>query len=125
MSASAIRGIVPHDIPVSPEVQQKLGPGCHQLTIVAVNGVTPKDVSTVLDLCLLEPVEGLIADVELEHEQCPVRVLQVNVTLARGAPVQLHFMLSGANHTFSEMHEMLHGGPQLFHVSNTIQGASI
>ncbi|XDV17446.1 hypothetical protein PO909_023300 [Leuciscus waleckii] len=117
-----VEGIVPHDIPVSPEVQQKLGPGCHQLTLVALNGVTPKDVSTVLDLCLVEPVEGLVVDVELEHEQCPVRVLQVNVTLARGAPVQLHFMLSGANYTFSEMHEMLHGGPQLFHVSNTIQG---
>ncbi|XP_077057765.1 polycystin-1-like protein 2 [Siphateles boraxobius] len=122
VSTSAIRGIVPHDIPVSPEVQQQLGPGCHQLTVVALNGVTPKHVSTDLDLCLLEPVEGLIADVEREHEQCPVRVLHVNVTLARGAPVQLQFMLSGANHTFSEMQEMLHGGPQLFHISNTIQG---
>ncbi|XP_067314223.1 polycystin-1-like protein 2 isoform X2 [Pseudorasbora parva] len=122
VSASAMRGIVPHNITVSAEVQQQLGPGCHQLTVVALNGVTAIDGSTVLELCLVEPVEGLIADVELEHEQCPVRALSVNVTLDQGAPVQLHFLVSGANHTFSEMHEMLHGGPQVFHISNTIQG---
>ncbi|XP_067257323.1 polycystin-1-like protein 2 [Chanodichthys erythropterus] len=122
VSASAIRGIVPHNITVSPEVQQQLGPGCHQLTLVALNAVTAVDGSTVLELCLVEPVDGLIADVELEHEQCPVHALSVNVTLALGAPVQLHFLVSGANHTFSEMHEMLHGGPQVFLISNTIQG---
>lgn len=92
---------------------------------MALNAVTAIDGSTVLELCLVEPVEGLITDVELEHEQCPVHALSVNVTLARGAPVQLHFLVSGANHTFSEMHEMLHGGPQVFLISNTIQGAHI
>uniref|UniRef100_A0A8C1S7V7 Polycystic kidney disease 1 like 2a n=1 Tax=Cyprinus carpio TaxID=7962 RepID=A0A8C1S7V7_CYPCA len=121
-SVSAIRGIVPHNITISPEVQQQLGPGCQQLTVVALNGVTAVDRSTVLQLCLVEPVEGLIVDIEFEHEQCPVHALYVNVSLARGAPVQLHFLVSGANHTFSEMHEMLHGNPQVFVISNTIQG---
>ncbi|XP_016102995.1 polycystic kidney disease protein 1-like 2 [Sinocyclocheilus grahami] len=112
-SISAIRGIVPHNITISPEVQQQLGPGCQQFTVVALNGVTAVDRSAVLELCLVEPVEGLIADMEFEHEQCPVHALYVNVSLARGAPVQLHFLVSGANHTFSEMHEMLHGSPQI------------
>ncbi|XP_026071624.1 polycystic kidney disease protein 1-like 2 [Carassius auratus] len=121
-SISAIRGIVPHNITISPKVQQQLGPGCQQLTVVALNGVTAVDRSTVLELCLVESVEGLIVDIEFEHEQCPVHALYVNVSLARGAPVQLHFLVSGANYTFSEMHEMLHGSPQVFVISNTIQG---
>lgn len=91
---------------------------------MALNGVTAVDRSTVLQLCLVEPVEGLIVDIEFEHEQCPVHALYVNVSLARGAPVQLHFLVSGANHTFSEMHEMLHGNPQVFVISNTIQGTA-
>lgn len=123
-STSAIRGIVPHNITVSPEVQQQLGPGCHQITVVALNRVTAVDRSTVLELCLVEPVEGLIVDVEPEHEQCPVHALYVNVSLAQGSPVQLHFLVSGANHTFSEMHEMLHGSPQVFFISNTIRGTA-
>ncbi|XP_073691874.1 polycystin-1-like protein 2 [Garra rufa] len=121
-STSTIRGIVPHNITISPEVQQQLGPGCHQLTVVALNGVTAVDRSTILELCLLEPVEGLTVDVEPEHEQCPPHALYVNVSLAQGAPMQLHFLVSGANHTFSEKHEMLQGSPQVFLISNTIQG---
>ncbi|RXN17626.1 polycystic kidney disease 1-like 2 [Labeo rohita] len=121
-STSTIRGIIPHNITISPEVQQQLGPGCHQLTVVALNGVTAVDRSTVMELCLVEPVEGLTVDVEPEHEQCPVHALYVNVSLAQGAPVQLHFLVSGPNHTFSEMHEMLHGSPQVFVISNTIKG---
>ncbi|KAI2662209.1 Polycystic kidney disease protein 1-like 2 [Labeo rohita] len=121
-STSTIRGIIPHNITISPDVQQQLGPGCHQLTVVALNGVTAVDRSTVMELCLVEPVEGLTVDVEPEHEQCPVHALYVNVSLAQGAPVQLHFLVSGPNHTFSEMHEMLHGSPQVFVISNTIKG---
>ncbi|XP_051994643.1 polycystic kidney disease protein 1-like 2 [Xyrauchen texanus] len=120
-SLSAIKGTIPHNITLSPEVQQQLGPGCHQLTIVALNGVTTIDQSTSLELCFLEPVEGLTVEVEPVHELCPVQALYVNVSLARGAPVQLHFFISGVNHTFSEMHEMLHS-PQIFLISNTIQG---
>lgn len=73
----------------------------------------------------MEPVEGLTVDVEPEHEQCPVHALYVNVSLAQGAPVQLHFLVSGPNHTFSEMHEMLHGSPQVFVISNTIKGTAV
>lgn len=91
---------------------------------MALNGVTAVYRSTVLELYLVEPVEGLIVDVEPEHEQCPDHALYVNVSLAQGAPVQLHFLVSGANHTFSEMHEMLHGSPQVFLISNTIQGTA-
>ncbi|XP_017212723.2 polycystin-1-like protein 2 isoform X1 [Danio rerio] len=121
-SASAIRGMVPVNISFSSEAQQQLGPGCHQLTVVALNEVTAAGQSSALELCLLEQLEGLTAEVDLGPglEQCPVRVLNISVSLSRGAPARLQFLLSGDNQSFSETHQMMHGGPQVFLISNTI-----
>lgn len=101
-----------------------MGPGCHQLTIAALNEVTRTDRSTSLNVCLMEPLEDLWAEVEFKQEKCPAYDLHVNVSLARGAPVLLHFLLSGTNHTFSEKHEMESEGPQTFRISNTVPGAA-
>ncbi|XP_073715516.1 polycystin-1-like protein 2 [Misgurnus anguillicaudatus] len=121
-STSAIKGLVPHNITLSPEVQQQMGPGCHQVTIVALNNVTSTNQSTNLKLCLFEPVEDLRVVMDPEHDQCPAHALHVNVSLTRGPPVLLHFLVSTTNHTFSERHEMQYRGSEVFRISNTIQG---
>ncbi|XP_056621432.1 polycystic kidney disease protein 1-like 2 [Triplophysa dalaica] len=121
-SSSALKGLSRHNITLSPEAQLQMGPGCHQLTIAALNEVTRTDRSTSLNVCLMEPLEDLWAEVEFKQEKCPAYDLHVNVSLARGAPVLLHFLLSGTNHTFSEKHEMESGGPQTFRISNTVPG---
>lgn len=99
-----------------------MGPGCHLLTIVALNEVTPTNQSSSLNVCFIEPVEDLRAEVELRREQCPAHDLHVNVSMARGAPVLLHFLVSGTNRNFSEKYDMKHGGPQTFRISNAVPG---
>ncbi|XP_022597025.1 polycystic kidney disease protein 1-like 2 [Seriola dumerili] len=43
---SLVRGNVPHNITVTPEMVKQLGPGCHQLILYAYNMVTFPEVST-------------------------------------------------------------------------------
>lgn len=106
VNSLAVRGIVPHNITVGPEVEQQLGSGCHQLTLHASNGVSVLGVSTELQVCLLEPVEGLLGSVMAEEGECPDSDLYVSVSLDRGAPVQLLFQVSGANGSISETRDI-------------------
>ncbi|XP_020344471.2 polycystic kidney disease protein 1-like 2 [Oncorhynchus kisutch] len=121
-NSSAVRGIVPHNITVGPEVEQQLGSGCHQLTLHASNGVSVLGVSTELQVCLLEPVEGLLGSVMAEEGECPDSDLYVSVYLDRGAPVQLLFQVSGANDSISKTRDMQNRSMQVYNISTTIQG---
>ncbi|XP_042187044.1 polycystic kidney disease protein 1-like 2 [Oncorhynchus tshawytscha] len=121
-NSSAVRGIVPLNITVGPEVEQQLGSGCHQLTLHASNGVSVLGVSTELQVCLLEPVEGLLGSVMAEEGECPDSDLYVSVYLDRGAPVQLLFQVSGANGSISETRDMQNRSMQVYNISTTIQG---
>ncbi|XP_076879791.1 polycystin-1-like protein 2 isoform X2 [Brachyhypopomus gauderio] len=121
-SLSVVRGIIPHNITLLPETLESLGSGCHELILLASNGVTDRDVSTTLELCLVAPVEGLLASVAPEQVSCWESVLYVNVSLAQGAPVELVFFLSAANDSFSETHQMLNGSAQIFNISSKIKG---
>uniref|UniRef100_A0AAZ3QXC4 Polycystic kidney disease 1 like 2a n=1 Tax=Oncorhynchus tshawytscha TaxID=74940 RepID=A0AAZ3QXC4_ONCTS len=105
-NSSAVRGIVPHNITMGPEVEQQLGSGCHQLTLHASNGVSVLGVSTELQVCLLEPVEGLQGSVMAEEGECPDSDLYVSVSLDRGSPVKLLFQVSGANDSISETRDI-------------------
>uniref|UniRef100_A0A8P4GNN8 Polycystic kidney disease protein 1-like 2 n=1 Tax=Dicentrarchus labrax TaxID=13489 RepID=A0A8P4GNN8_DICLA len=103
-------GITPHNITLSASVVEKVGHGCHNLTLTASNRVTAHPVSTDLELCLREPIEGLQASVIAEEGQCPDSAdLIIGVSLERGAPVELLFTLTGARDTLSETRDMLNG----------------
>ncbi|XP_024275138.1 polycystic kidney disease protein 1-like 2 [Oncorhynchus tshawytscha] len=121
-NSSAVRGIVPHNITMGPEVEQQLGSGCHQLTLHASNGVSVLGVSTELQVCLLEPVEGLQGSVMAEEGECPDSDLYVSVSLDRGSPVKLLFQVSGANDSISETRDMQNRSMQVYNISTTIQG---
>ncbi|KAL1007239.1 hypothetical protein UPYG_G00083860 [Umbra pygmaea] len=119
-SSSVVRGIVPHNITVSPEVELQLGSGCHQLTLQASNEVSGSGVSTELQVCLVEPVEGLLASVMAD---CSKATLYISVSLDRGAPAQLLFQVSGADDSLSETRDMQNSSMQTYNISTTIQGA--
>ncbi|XP_060740105.1 polycystin-1-like protein 2 [Tachysurus vachellii] len=112
--SSEVRGIVPHNITITQETLQLLGLGCHQLSLLASNGVTAPDVSVPLELCLVEPVDGLKASVAPEQDLCSDSALYVNVSLDHGAPVELLFLVTADNDSFSEIHRMLNGSLQMF-----------
>ncbi|XP_062327812.1 polycystin-1-like protein 2 [Osmerus eperlanus] len=119
--SSVVRGIIPHNITVGPEVQEQLGSGCHQLSLKASNGVTTPGVSTELQVCLLEPVEGLQASLLLEEGQCPDSHLPISVSLEHGAPAQLLFSVTGDNKTFSETRHMHNSSLQVYNITPTVQ----
>lgn len=104
---------------------EKLGHGCHNLTLTASNRVTSQPVSTGLELCLLEPVEGLQASVTAEGDDCPDSTdLVIGVSLERGAPVELFFTLTGATDAISEPRDMLNGSFQAYTFSSPLEGTS-
>lgn len=120
--SSEVRGNISHNITITQEALQLLGSGNHQLTLLASNDVTAPEVSASLELCLVDPVDGLQAFVEAEQDLCSDSALYVNVSLDHGAPVELLFLVSGDNDSFSETHQMLNGTLQLFKISSKIEG---
>lgn len=91
--------------------------------LLASNEVTAPDVSATLELCLVEPVDGLQASVAPEQDTCSDSALYVNVSLDHGAPVEVLFLVSGNNTSYSETHQMLNGSLQMFRVPSKIEGA--
>lgn len=122
-NSSVDRGITPHNITLNARVVEKLGHGCHNLTLTASNRVTAHTVSTDLELCLLEPVEGLRASVMAEADECPDSTdLIIGVSLERGAPVELLFTLTGEGDTLSQTRDLLNGSLQAYTFSNPLEG---
>ncbi|XP_040019356.2 polycystin-1-like protein 2 [Gasterosteus aculeatus] len=120
---SVENGITPHNMTLSLSTVEKLGHGCHNLTLSASNKVTGQAVSADLKLCLLEPIEGLQASVTAEEDVCPDSTdLIIGVSLERGAPVELLFTLTGGGGTISEARDMLNGGSQAYTFSSPLQG---
>ncbi|XP_042266661.1 polycystic kidney disease protein 1-like 2 [Thunnus maccoyii] len=121
--SSVDRGITPHNITLSASAVEQIELGCYNLTLTASNRVTTHTVSTKLELCLLEPVEGLQASVQTEEGECPDSAdLIISVSLERGAPVQLLFSLTGVNDTLSEIRDILTGSLQAYTFSSPIEG---
>lgn len=102
---------------------EQLAQGCHNLTLTASNKITSHTVSTDLELCLLQPVEGLQAFIDAEEGECPDSSdLIINVSFEQGGPVQLLFSLNGAKDSISETREMLSGSSQAFTFSSPLEG---
>ena len=123
VNSSVDRGITPHNITLNSSVVEKFGHGCHNLTLAASNQVTAHAVSTNVELCLLEPAEGLQAFVMSEEGECPDSTdLIIGVSLTRGAPAQLLFNLTGARGNFSETRDMLNSSLQAYTFSSPLEG---
>ncbi|XP_074514137.1 polycystin-1-like protein 2 [Sebastes fasciatus] len=121
---SVFRGNVPQNVTVTPEMMKQPGPGCHQLMLYASNTVTFPEVSTVLQMCVLEEVAGLQASVLTERNDCPDSPgITVGVSLERGVPVLLLFSLTGDNSSYSETREMTIS-KGIFHIGHPIQAQS-
>ncbi|XP_042283303.1 polycystic kidney disease protein 1-like 2 [Thunnus maccoyii] len=122
-SISVVRGIVPQNITVTPGMVKQLGPGCHQLILYASNMVTFPEVSTDLQVCVLEDVTGLEASVLAVRGDClDSPDITIGVSLERGTPVLLLFSLTGDSSSFSETREM-NTRKEIFHIERPIQGS--
>ncbi|XP_062923193.1 polycystin-1-like protein 2 isoform X2 [Mobula hypostoma] len=109
MSAGAVtihtittsQGFIPQNVTLDSAIQQMIGPGTHQITVLAKNNVTSREVSQNITVQFVEPIRGLKASVnsavlELGSD------LTINISVSHGAPVELQFEFIGPNETFSE-----------------------
>ncbi|TKS67513.1 Polycystic kidney disease protein 1-like 2 PC1-like 2 protein [Collichthys lucidus] len=120
---SVVRGNIPQNVTVTPEMVKLLGPGCHQLTLYASNMVTFPEVAADLQMCVLEKVAGLQASVLTERDDClDSPDITVGVSLKGGAPVLLLFTLTGENISFSETRKMK-TRKEIFRIGHQIQGS--
>ncbi|KAM9710551.1 polycystin-1-like protein 2 [Menidia menidia] len=117
---SVVRGSISQNITVTPKMVQKLGPGCHKLTLHASNMVTFPEVSRDLQVCIVEEISGLRAAVV--RESCVRPHGALGVSLTRGAPVQLFFSLTGDHGSFSETKRM-NSKRRVFHIRHPIRGS--
>lgn len=117
------RGTTPHNITLSVNVMEKLGLGCHNLTLTASNSITGHSLSSSLQLCVLEPVEGLQASIVTDGDDCPDSTdLVISVSLEKGAPVELLFNLTGAMDALSENRDMLNSSSKIYTFSSPLEG---
>lgn len=70
-NSSVDSGIEPYNMTLDKSAVEQLAQGCHNLTLTASNKITSHTVSTDLELCLLQPVEGLQAFIDAEEGECP------------------------------------------------------
>ncbi|XP_034041945.1 polycystic kidney disease protein 1-like 2 [Thalassophryne amazonica] len=117
---SVVRGVKPQNITVS--LTEQFGTGCHHLSLYASNVVTFPEVYKKLQICVLEKVAGLQVSLvkggSLNHSE-----LSVEVSLEQGAPVLLHFFITG-NMLFSETREMLQNAKSIYHIAHPFQAGS-
>uniref|UniRef100_UPI00398F81D5 polycystin-1-like protein 2 n=1 Tax=Pristiophorus japonicus TaxID=55135 RepID=UPI00398F81D5 len=98
---TVFRGSIPQNATIENATQHRIGPGIHQLTILAKNNVTIQEVSQNITVQLVEPIKGLEAMVnsavlELGND------LTINISVSSGAPIELQFEFIGPNETFAE-----------------------
>ncbi|KAF6734272.1 Polycystic kidney disease protein 1-like 2 [Oryzias melastigma] len=104
---SVLQGNVPKNITVTAETAQQLGSGCHRLTIYASNTVTTSEVSSDLQVCVLEKISGLQASIlEDTVERFGAHRVAVKVSLKHGAPAHLSFLMNGEHSSLFETREM-------------------
>ncbi|XP_053556626.1 polycystic kidney disease protein 1-like 2 [Bombina bombina] len=114
-------GDVSHNLTINATSQQLIGPGIHQLQIVAYNNQSTSGVTTNITIHLVEPVSGLQAVlspglVELGKE------FQINVSVSHGAPVQLNFEVRGLATTFNYTKENPSGLPTIYNIPIDSEG---
>ncbi|XP_027146940.1 polycystic kidney disease protein 1-like 2 [Larimichthys crocea] len=120
---SVVRGNIPQNATLTPEMVKLFGPGCHQLTLYASNMVTFPEVAADLQMCVLEKVAGLQASVLTARDDClDSPDITVGVSVKGGAPVLLLFTFAGENISFSETRKMK-TRKEIFHIGHQIQGS--
>eukprot|EP00066_Takifugu_rubripes_P019390 XP_011608656.1 PREDICTED: polycystic kidney disease protein 1-like 3 [Takifugu rubripes] len=122
-NSSVDRGTTPYNITLSVNVMEKLGLGCHNLTLTASNRITGHSVSSGLELCVQEPVKGLQASIVTDGDDCPDSTdLVISVSLEKGAPVELLFSLTGATDALSEPRDMFNSSSKIYTFSSPLEG---
>ncbi|XP_072452062.1 polycystin-1-like protein 2 [Chiloscyllium punctatum] len=118
---TVFRGSIPQNFTLESPAQLQIGPGIHQLAVLAKNNVTTHELSQNITIQLVEPIKGLEATVnsavlELGND------LTVNISVFSGAPIELQFEFIGPNETFSEAIEISDGNLGAYSIPMNSEG---
>ncbi|XP_064414889.1 polycystin-1-like protein 2 [Latimeria chalumnae] len=110
---TVLQGDSPYNITIDPAAQHLIGPGTHQVNIIAANNVTTSKASQEVTIHLIEQIAGLQAVLNSKVLKLGDD-LSINVTVAHGAPVKLQFEFTGSNKTFFDVKDSPDGQPRVF-----------
>uniref|UniRef100_A0A8C3LVU0 Polycystic kidney disease protein 1-like 2 n=1 Tax=Chrysolophus pictus TaxID=9089 RepID=A0A8C3LVU0_CHRPC len=113
IESSAEEGIAPHNLTLDSAAQELLGPGVHQLEIRVSSNTTALEISESIAVHLIEPVSGLRA-VLASHTLQLGENLEINVSVAHGAPAKMRFAVVGLNETHAHQEDCPQGEPQTY-----------
>ncbi|XP_026519394.1 polycystic kidney disease protein 1-like 2 [Terrapene carolina triunguis] len=124
IESSAKEGIVPHNLTLDGTSQQLIGPGVHQLEILATSNTTTSEISESIAVHLVEPISGLQAALA-SHTLEMGKDLEINVSVAHGAPDKLKFEVVGSNETYSHQKDSPKGESRIYRIPVHTEGTFV
>uniref|UniRef100_A0A8C3PDD2 Polycystin 1 like 2/pseudo n=1 Tax=Chrysemys picta bellii TaxID=8478 RepID=A0A8C3PDD2_CHRPI len=124
IESSAKEGIVPHNLTLDGTSQQLIGPGVHQLEILATSNTTTSEISESIAVHLVEPISGLQAALA-SHALEMGKDLEINVSVAHGAPDKLKFEVVGSNETYSHQKDSPKGESRIYRIPVHTEGTFV
>lgn len=121
--SSAEEGIAPHNLTLDSAAQELLGPGVHQLQIRVSSNTTAPEISESIAVHLIEPVSGLQAALASHTLQLGEN-LEINVSVAHGAPAKMRFEVVGLNETHAHQEDCPQGEPQTYIIPMHSEGTA-
>ncbi|XP_032626502.2 polycystin-1-like protein 2 [Chelonoidis abingdonii] len=124
IESSAKEGIVPHNLTLDGTSQQLIGPGVHQLEILATSNTTTSEISESIAVHLVEPISGLQAALA-SHTLEMGKDLKINVSVAHGVPDKLKFEVVGSNETYSHQKDSPKGKSRIYSIPVHTEGTFV
>lgn len=106
----------PHNLTLDIASQILIGPGVHQLQIVASSHQTSIQLNNSFTIHLIEAVSNLQAHLSTNTLEAG-KELQINVTISNGVPADVIIELTGSNETMKHSRECLTTDPHVYNIT--------
>ncbi|KAM9302054.1 polycystin-1-like protein 2 [Gastrophryne carolinensis] len=114
-------GDTAHNLTLDAASQHHLGPGVHELQIVAFNDQNLVRLNNSITINLMEAVSGLQGELSTNTLEAG-QELQMNVSVSHGEPMELKIEMRGPNETFSHTRKMATRQIQISDISINVEG---
>ncbi|KAG9475124.1 hypothetical protein GDO78_003535 [Eleutherodactylus coqui] len=106
----------PHNLSLDNVSQKLLGPGVHQLEIIASSDKTSVQLNTSVNIHLIEAVSGLHAHLSASTLKAG-KELHINVTISHGVPADVIIEITGSNDTVKDSRKCLTTQPHVYNLT--------